>query len=105
MQLKLNKNYCTGRPKGRPIFLFPEVFTSKAKPGAARRVQLFEFKGLGSSPNQQKRHSVNTNAQLATTIPVRNKEEWNEIYVLKRTSFISISIGKIYLSHRTNCKN
>jgi hypothetical protein len=30
-------------------------------------VKLFEFKGLGSSPNKQKKHEVDTHALLATT--------------------------------------
>ena len=34
--------------------------------GRARRVQLFDFEGLGCSPNKQKSIGVYTDAQLAT---------------------------------------
>ncbi len=43
---------------------------STVKPGVARRVKLFEFRGLGSIPNKRKKHDVNTHAVSIFVVPV-----------------------------------
>ena len=47
------------------------------KSGVARRVQLFEFGGLGACPQQAKCIGVSTDAQLAETVKDNLKKDEN----------------------------
>ena len=59
------------------------------KPGVARRVKPFEFRGLGNFPNKRNRHAVATHVLLAKTSSGR-----------KNTFFLNVRLtgGKYFTS-------